>query len=75
MVMEGRRKDIDAGLVKIKVEPSTTMKPGILVEINVEFSSPAEIHEAQWVRACLDENWNPVMDFAETTALDIVRLV
>lgn len=73
MLMEGRRKATDGGLLHIKVEPSVRVEHGVFIEINEEFKEPGE--GAQWVLACLADHWDATMKFAAEAAEHLLGLV
>lgn len=86
MLMEGRRERGMRSIVRIKVEPSIMVSPGLFVDFNEEFKPPSDgqseatvgigtIEGAQWVPDCLAEHWEATMRFAETAADQLADLV
>ncbi len=63
MLIQGHRKQPGHGLLHIKVEPSTQVKPGLFVEVNEEFrtSDDSEPEGAAWVCGRLSEHWDEVL--------------
>ena len=77
LLMEGRRKQVNAGTLHIKVEPSVKIKPGLFIEINEEFRAPAEQEAdgARWVPSRLVEHWDGIMKYSEGVAEHLMGLV
>src|SRR5579859_3402300 len=67
MLMQGRRKQADGGVLRIKVEPSLKVEHGLYVEVNEEFKAPGdgESEGARWVPERLAEHWDDILKFSE----------
>ena len=77
MIMEGRRKQAEGGLLHIKVEPSSRVEHGLYVEVNEEFTAPEarESEGARWVPDRLAEHWDAMMNFSAIAAEHLLSLV
>jgi hypothetical protein len=77
MVIEGRRKQADGGLLFIKVEPSLRVEYGVYVEFHEEFKAPGDSESggSPWVPDRLAEHWDVIMKYSENAAEYIVSLV
>lgn len=78
MMMQGRRKQANVGLLHIRIEPSVRIEHGLFVEVNEEFKSPADEAQtegAQWIPGCLAEHWDAIMNYAEDAAEHLLSLV
>ncbi len=75
MLMQGRRKQVNGGILRVKVEPSVRVQPGLFVQINEEFSAgDGESDGAQWVPGRLAEHWDAIMAFSEFAAEHLLDL-
>lgn len=74
MTIQGLRKQIDPGILYIKVEPSLRINPGVFVEVNEEFrpSDDRQTQGAGWVRKPLNDHWDVIMNFSEEAAEHIL---
>jgi hypothetical protein len=77
MLIEGRRKQVDGGVLRIKVEPSTQVEYGLYVAVNEEFKSPGngESEAARWAAESLAEHWDAILNFSEVAAEHLLSLV
>jgi hypothetical protein len=78
MLMEGRRKEvINGGTVRVRVEPSTKVTPGLFVEINEEFKAPGDVESegARWIPDRLNDHWDNILDYSEVVAEHLLGLV
>jgi hypothetical protein len=77
MLMQGRRKQADCGVLRIKVEPSVNIEHGLYVEVNEEFRpfGDGEPEGAQWVPVRLATHWDAMMNYAEAAAEHLLALV
>ncbi len=74
MLIQGRRKDANGGVLHVKVEPSLLVEHGLYLEVNEEFKVTTEKKEpegAQWVPERLVEQWDDILKFAEISARNI----
>lgn len=77
MLIQGRRKEADGGVLLIKVEPSIKVEHGLYVEVNEEFKAPGdnESEGARWVPDRLAEHWDAILKFSEVAAEHLLSLV
>lgn len=76
MLMQGKRKNADGGVLRVKVEPSARVEHGLFVEVNEEFrGSSQEATAAQWVPDCLSAHWDSIMRFSENASQQLLSLV
>lgn len=64
LTMEGVRTDDCAGQIRVKVEPSSLVSPGVSVEVNDHFQvkSPGESAGAGQILGILEEHWIKARD-------------
>jgi len=79
MQIQGRRKEIDGGVVLIKVEPSVRIPHGLFVEVNEEFKpldkEKSGSEGANWVPQRLAAHWDAILEFSESAASHLLGLV
>ena len=76
MLMEGRRKQVGGGTLQIKLEPSTTIGHGLVMEVNEQFNEPdGQSESARWVPNQLTVHWDDFLKFTEEAAEHLLGLV
>jgi hypothetical protein len=76
MLIQGRRKEADGGILLVKVEPSVRVEHGLFVEVNEEFKAPNHESEgARWVPDRLVQHWDAILRFSEVAAEHLLGLV
>lgn len=78
MLIQGRRKGGQGGVLLVKAEPSLRVEHGLFVEVNEEFkvtSDKKEPEGALWVPERLTEHWDDILKFAEVVAEHLLSLV
>ncbi len=76
MTMEGKRAEGTGGTLRIKVEPSTVVVPGLLVEFNEDYRySKNDEPGAGWAVERIERNWDDIMKFADIGVRHIMELI
>lgn len=68
MVIEGRRKDAGGGVLRIRVEPSAKVQPGVFIEVNEEFRATEADRSANWVSDRLNAYWDSLLEYSRVVA-------
>jgi hypothetical protein len=74
ITMEGQRPGTTGGLVKVRVEPSIQVKPGVFVEVNEEFRVTEGDEGARWAGQRTADHWDTMLAFAEVVAEHLLGL-
>jgi hypothetical protein len=75
MVIEGRRKDAEGGVLRIKIEPSAKVQPGVFIEVNEEFTVAEAYRGAHWVSDRLNANWDSLLEYSRNAAESLLSTV
>ncbi len=76
MTMEGKRPEGTAGILRIKVEPSPVVAPGLFIEFNEEYRVTKEDEPgAGWAVKRIEQNWDDILRFADLGARHILELI
>lgn len=77
VIVEGKRPNSQAGIVKVKVEPSNEIEFGIFIEINDHYElspNPGASSDIDNLRDILTEYWNESMQHARRISKKIACL-
>jgi hypothetical protein len=72
--MEGQREESAAKYVRVNIEPSARVQPGIYVATNEHYEEPEDDGTARLV-GYLERNWGDAQAYAEAVARHLLRLV
>jgi hypothetical protein len=74
LTIEGSRRNLSGGILRIKVQPSIKVEFGIFMEVHEEFvhSIEEDSSDTPWVVTRLNEHWDPIMAFAAEASSHIL---
>jgi hypothetical protein len=76
LIEEGQRPDEQTGFIRIKVEPSNLVQPGVYIQINdhYQWDVPEGETAVDQVLKLLKDGWSSSLDRADTFTNEVVRV-